>query len=115
MSVACEPEVCGCFLSEATLRTRPSSGQATISSLLRHRKLLACHSGAALDLMTTDRRLSSPNRMVWELFQALRRLCARAAEAPLRRVDGGPGGAGQTPEPPPLLRQAIRAGRDSYH
>jgi hypothetical protein len=34
---------------------------------------------------------------------------------PLRRVDGGPGGAGQTPEPLPLLRQAIRAGRDSYH
>jgi hypothetical protein len=34
---------------KATLRTSPSSGQATINSLLRHRKLLACHSGAALD------------------------------------------------------------------
>lgn len=31
--------------------------------------------------MTTNRALSSPNRMVWELFQALRRLCARVAEA----------------------------------
>jgi hypothetical protein len=35
----------------------------------------------ALALMTTDRRLSTPNRMVWELFQALRRLCASVAEA----------------------------------
>ena len=31
--------------------------------------------------MTTDRSLSSPNRMVWELFQALWRLCARVEEA----------------------------------
>ena len=31
--------------------------------------------------MSTDRTLSSPNRMVWELFQALRRLCARVTEA----------------------------------
>lgn len=27
-----------------------------------------------------DRTLSSPNRMVWELFEALRRLCARASD-----------------------------------
>lgn len=31
--------------------------------------------------MYPDRTLSSPNRMVWELFQALRRLCTRVAEA----------------------------------
>ena len=31
--------------------------------------------------MPKDRTLSSPNRMVWELFQALRRLCTRATEA----------------------------------
>jgi len=37
--VACE---------NATLRTSPSSGQATISFQLRHPKLLACHSRAAL-------------------------------------------------------------------
>lgn len=34
---------------------------------------------------------------------------------PLRRGDDDPGVAGQTSEPPPQLRQAIRAGRDSYH
>ncbi len=33
---------------EATLRTCPSSGQATKSSPLRLPRLLACHSGAAL-------------------------------------------------------------------
>jgi len=32
---------------DATLRTSPSSGQATTSILLRHPRLLACHSGAA--------------------------------------------------------------------
>ena len=31
--------------------------------------------------MPTDRSLSSPNRMVWELFEALRRLCVRVTEA----------------------------------
>lgn len=31
--------------------------------------------------MTTDRILSSPNHMVWELFQALRRLCVRVGES----------------------------------
>lgn len=31
--------------------------------------------------MTADRTLSSPNHMVWELFQALRRLCVRVAES----------------------------------
>jgi len=31
--------------------------------------------------MTTDRTLSSPNYMVWELFQALRRLCNRVSES----------------------------------
>lgn len=31
--------------------------------------------------MSTDRALSSPNHIVCELFQALRRLCARVAEA----------------------------------
>ncbi|WP_341710119.1 hypothetical protein [Limnobacter sp.] len=31
--------------------------------------------------MKKDRILSSPNRMVWELFQALRRLCMRVQEA----------------------------------
>jgi|GEM_PF-1293054 len=30
-----------------------------------------------LAFMASDRTLSSPNRMVWELFQALRRLCTR--------------------------------------
>ena len=34
----------------ATLRTCPSSGQASTSSPLRHPKLPACHSGAALGL-----------------------------------------------------------------
>ncbi|MDO8772583.1 MAG: hypothetical protein Q7K57_28555, partial [Burkholderiaceae bacterium] len=34
-----------------------------------------------LALMPKDRTLSSPNRMVWELFQALRRLCTRLTEA----------------------------------
>ena len=34
-----------------------------------------------LALMPKDRTLSSPNRMVWELFQALRRLCTRVTEA----------------------------------
>lgn len=33
---------------EATLRTPPSSGQATSNSLLRHRWLPACHLGASL-------------------------------------------------------------------
>lgn len=33
----------------ATLRTPPSSGQAATSSMLRHPKHLACHSGAAFD------------------------------------------------------------------
>jgi hypothetical protein len=33
---------------EATLRTHPSSGQTTVNSLLRHPRLSACHSGAAL-------------------------------------------------------------------
>jgi hypothetical protein len=32
----------------STLRISPSSGQATVSAQLRHPKLLACHSGAAL-------------------------------------------------------------------
>lgn len=31
--------------------------------------------------MPKDRTISSPNRMVWELFQALRRLCTRVTEA----------------------------------
>jgi len=31
--------------------------------------------------MSTDRVLASPNRMVWELFEALRRLCVRVREA----------------------------------
>lgn len=31
--------------------------------------------------MSTDRVLASPNRMVWELFEALRRLCVRVQEA----------------------------------
>lgn len=31
--------------------------------------------------MLKDRTLSSPNRLVWELFQALRRLCFRVTEA----------------------------------
>lgn len=31
--------------------------------------------------MAVGRTLSSPNRMVWDLFQALRRLCSRVAEA----------------------------------
>ena len=35
---------------KATLRTSPSSGQATISFQLRHPKLLACHSGPALGI-----------------------------------------------------------------
>ena len=30
--------------------TSPLSGQATINSMLRHHKLLACHSGAALGI-----------------------------------------------------------------
>jgi hypothetical protein len=34
MSVACAAEVGGRFLWEATLRTSPSSGQATLSALL---------------------------------------------------------------------------------
>jgi hypothetical protein len=37
-------------VSTKDLRTSPSSGQATFSSRLRHPKLLACHSGAALGL-----------------------------------------------------------------
>jgi hypothetical protein len=37
------------FLGDATLRTSPSSGQATTSPLLRHPRLLSCHSGAALE------------------------------------------------------------------
>jgi hypothetical protein len=49
MSVACAAEVCGRFLWEATLRTSPSSGQATTIPLLRNRMLPACHSGAALE------------------------------------------------------------------
>ena len=40
--VACE---------NATLRTSPSSGQAATSSQLRHPKLLACHSRAALGVV----------------------------------------------------------------
>ena len=35
-------------MSEEGRPTSPSSGQATANSLLRHRKLSACHSGAAL-------------------------------------------------------------------
>jgi hypothetical protein len=31
--------------------------------------------------MPKDRTLSSPNRMVWELFEALRRLCIRVSDA----------------------------------
>lgn len=31
--------------------------------------------------MASDRTLSSPNHMVWELFQALRRLCVRVTES----------------------------------
>ena len=38
----------GVSCGNATLRTSPSSGQATIYSQLRHPQLLACHSGAAL-------------------------------------------------------------------
>ena len=34
---------------KATLRTSPSSGQASTSSPLRHPKHLACHSRAAFD------------------------------------------------------------------
>jgi len=34
---------------KATLRTSPSSGQATINSLLPHRKQPACHSRAAFE------------------------------------------------------------------
>jgi hypothetical protein len=34
---------------KATLRTSPSSGQASTSSPLRHPKLLACHSRAAFE------------------------------------------------------------------
>jgi len=39
VDVACE---------NATLRTSPSSGQAAITTHLRHLKLSACHSRAAL-------------------------------------------------------------------
>ena len=49
MSVACAAKVCGGLLWKATLRTSPSSGQATTSSQLRHPKLLACHSRAAFE------------------------------------------------------------------
>ncbi|QNI68326.1 hypothetical protein SynBMKMC1_02269 [Synechococcus sp. BMK-MC-1] len=34
------------------LPTSPSSGQATISPLLRHPNLMACHSGAALGVFS---------------------------------------------------------------
>jgi len=34
---------------EATLRTSPSSGQAATITLLRHPKLLTCHSRAAFE------------------------------------------------------------------
>ena len=39
----------GVSCGNATLRTSPSSGQDAICSLRRHRRLLACHSGAAFD------------------------------------------------------------------
>jgi hypothetical protein len=41
---------------KATLRTSPSCGQATISFQLRHPKLLACHSRAALDSQIVARQ-----------------------------------------------------------
>jgi hypothetical protein len=37
--------------------------------------------------MTKDRILSLPNHMVWELFQALRRLCVRVAESQATQDD----------------------------
>ena len=37
--------------------------------------------------MLTDRILSSPDHMVWELFQALRRLCVRVAESHVAQDD----------------------------
>jgi hypothetical protein len=52
MSVACVARVRGRFLWMTTLRTSPSSGQAAISSQVRHLNLPACHSRAALDLMS---------------------------------------------------------------
>jgi len=43
------PESADVFHREATLRTSPSSGQASIITLLRHYRLLACQSGAAFE------------------------------------------------------------------
>jgi len=40
----------------ATLRTSPSSGQAAIRFLLRHLKLLACHSRAAFGVFVRPER-----------------------------------------------------------
>jgi hypothetical protein len=48
---------------KATLRTSPSSGLATTSPLLRHPKLLACHSGAALADLLARELSGSAHRM----------------------------------------------------
>ena len=53
---------------EAPLRTSPSSGQATASSLLHHHKHPACHSGAALERWGRSR--CSPER-VYSLYSRL--------------------------------------------
>ena len=39
----------GCSDSLLSRRTSPSSGQAANNALLRHPRLTACHSGAALE------------------------------------------------------------------
>jgi hypothetical protein len=49
MNVACAAEARDVACGKATLRTSPSSGQATINSQLRHPILAACHSRAAFE------------------------------------------------------------------
>jgi antitoxin MazE len=54
--------------AKTTVPTSPSSGQATISSLLRLHTLTACHSGAALERRGRSR--CSPER-VYSLYSRL--------------------------------------------
>ena len=67
--------------------TNPLSGQATNSSLLRHHRLLACHSGAAFGFHKTRLRGMAKNRCkvhvigaLHNLFLARRILCGQIQE-----------------------------------
>ena len=71
------------FCWKATLQTSPSSGQATTNPQLRHLKLPACHSGAALGLSGRGGGKSQPeNSAIMGLISTLEEIEAAVQQLP---------------------------------